>query len=105
MLKPLKDALNEVLWNLREGQAVVGVKRDTWIALIEAILLDARENETLFVDRFSLEEVHQIAEGYAATVGGTQFGRTRTDAEDAEDTRRNLEKVILEVKEKRTLPG
>lgn len=111
MIKPIKEALNEVLWNLREGQAVVGVKRDKWIALIEAVLLDAAENETLFVDtkmrlmrnRYSLEEVKQIAKEYAATIGGTQFGRTRTDVEDEEDCRRNLERVILEVTERRTL--
>lgn len=111
MIKPIKEALNEVLWNLREGQAVVGVKRDKWIALIEAVLLDAAENETLFVEtklrllesRFSLEEVRLIAKEYAATIGGTQFGRTRTDEEDAEDSRRNLERVILEVKGRRTL--
>jgi transposase InsO family protein len=111
MIKPIKEALNEVLWTLREGQAVVGVKRDKWIALIEAVLLDAAENEKLFVDtkarlldkRFSIEEVRQIAEGYAATIGGTKFGRTRTDEEDAEDARRNLERVIQEVKERRPL--
>lgn len=111
MIKPIKDAINEVQWMLRRADARITVNREKALAFLEAILVDAEENEKLFVDtkmrlldnRFSLEEVKQIAEEYAATIGGTQFGRTRTDAEDAEDTRRNLERVILEVKGRRTL--
>ena len=54
-----------------------------------------------YEELFNRAQVEAIAHGYAATIGGTQFGRTRTDEEDEEDSRRNLERVIEEVKEKR----